>query len=183
MHYPTGREGLINFVAIEHNRSWAEESWKVEGDKSDFLKCFQGWNEELLLMLNSTEKLYKWGIFDRPLPSTLHQGKCVLLGDAAHPMVPFLGQGGCLAIEDAYCLMVLLSEIEDLDKALSAYDQLRNKRAKWMQKRSKLQGLFNHISNPLLASARNLVTKATMKISVENIHSYNPRKELSSILK
>ena len=144
---------------------------------------FQGWNEELLLMLNSTEKLYKWGIFERPFPSTLHKGKCVLLGDAAHPMVPFLGQGGCLAIEDAYCLMVLLSEIEDLDKALSAYDQLRNKRAKWMQKRSKLQGLFNHISNPLLASARNLVTKATMKISVENIHSYSPRKELSSILK
>ena len=106
-----------------------------------------------------------------------------MLGDAAHPMVPFLGQGGCLAIEDAYCLMVLLSEIEDLNKALSAYDQLRNKRAKWMQKRSKLQGLFNHISNPLLVSARNLVTKATMKISVENIHSYNPRKELSSILK
>ena len=183
VHYPTGREGLINFVAIEHNLSWAEESWKVEGNKSDFLKCFQGWNEDLLLMLNSTEKLYKWGIFERPLPSTLHQGKCVLLGDAAHPMVPFLGQGGCLAIEDAYCLMVLLGEIEDLDKALSAYDQLRNKRAKWMQKRSKLQGLFNHISNPLLASARNLVTKATMKISVENIHSYNPRKELSSILK
>ena len=183
VHYPTGREGLINFVAIEHNRSWAEESWKVEGSKSDFLECFKGWNEELLSMLNSTEVLYKWGIFERPLPGALYKDKCILLGDAAHPMVPFLGQGGCLAIEDAYCLMVLLNKVEDLDEVLNTYDKMRNKRARRMQKRSKLQGLFNHVSNPFLVPIRNLVTKSSMKMSVENIHSYSLNKELSSLLK
>ena len=183
VHYPTGREGLINFVAIEYNPSWAEESWKVEGSKSDFLECFKGWNEELLSMLNSTEVLYKWGIFERPLPGTLYKDKCVLLGDAAHPMVPFLGQGGCLAIEDAYCLMVLLNKVEDLDEVLNTYDKMRNKRARRIQKRSKLQGLFNHVSNPFLVPIRNLVTKSSMKMSVENIHSYSLNKELSSLLK
>ena len=182
VHYPTGRENLINFVAIEYNNSWTEESWKVEGNKTDFLKGFRGWNEELLSMLDSTETLYKWGIFERPLPRVLSQGKCLLLGDAAHPMVPFLGQGGCLAIEDAYCLMFLLKEIDDLDIVFKNYDKLRNKRARWIQKRSKVQGIFNHISNPLLIPIRNLITRATMKKSVENIHSYSLKNDLASIV-
>ena len=98
-------------------------------------------------------------------------------------MVPFLGQGGCLAIEDAYCLMVLLNKVEDLDEVLNTYDKMRNKRARRIQKRSKLQGLFNHVSNPFLVPIRNLVTKSSMKMSVENIHSYSLNKELSSLLK
>ena len=113
MHYPTGRGDLINFIAIEHNEIWSEESWKIKGNKSEFLNCFAGWNEELLSMFDSSQEIYKWGIFERPLPKKLYRDKCLLLGDAAHPMAPFLGQGGCLAIEDAYCLASLLKDKED----------------------------------------------------------------------
>ena len=179
VHYPTGREDLVNFIAIEQNVTWSEESWKIEGSKTEFLNRFNGWNEDLISMFDSSQEVYKWGIFERPLPKKLYRSKCVLLGDAAHPMVPFLGQGGCLAIEDAYCLMFLLTGKEDLNAALQKYDVLRNSRSSWVQKRSKFQGMFNHVSNPLLATVRNFVTKIIMNSSVNKLHSYNLIKELS----
>ena len=181
VHYPTGREGLVNFIAIEQNVTWSEESWKIEGSKTELLNRFNGWNEDLISMFDSSQEVYKWGIFERPLPKTLYRSKCVLLGDAAHPMVPFLGQGGCLAIEDAYCLMFLLTGKEDLNAALQKYDKLRNSRSSWVQKRSKFQGMFNHVSNPLLATVRNFVTKIIMNSSVNKLHSYNLIKELSKV--
>ena len=181
VHYPTGRENLINFIAIEYNEIWSEESWKTEGSKSEFLNCFKGWNEDLLSMFNSAQEIYKWGIFERALPKTLYRDKCVLLGDAAHPMVPFLGQGGCLAIEDAYCLMSLLMGDKDINKALRQYDKLRNSRVSWIQKRSKFQGIFNHVSNPLLVTIRNFITKLIMNSSVTKLHSYNLIKEISKV--
>ena len=181
VHYPTGREDLVNFIAIEQNVTWSEESWKIEGSKTEFLNRFKGWNEDLISMFDSSQEVYKWGIFERPLPKKLYRSKCVLLGDAAHPMVPFLGQGGCLAIEDAYCLMFLLMGKEDLNAALQKYDKLRNSRSSWIQKRSKFQGMFNHVSNPLLATVRNFVTKIIMNSSVNKLHSYNLIKELSKV--
>ena len=181
VHYPTGRDNLINFIAIEHNKIWSEESWKIEGSKSEFLNCFEGWNEDLLSMFSSAQEVYKWGIFERPLPKTLYRDKCVLLGDAAHPMVPFLGQGGCLAIEDAYCLMSLLMEEKDINVVLGQYDKLRNRRGSWIQKRSKFQGIFNHVSNPSLAMIRNFITKLIMNNSVNRLHSYDLIKEISKL--
>ena len=183
VHYPTGRGDLINFIAIEHNEIWSEESWKIKGNKSEFLNCFDGWNEELLSMFDSSHEIYKWGIFERPLPKKLYRDKCLLLGDAAHPMAPFLGQGGCLAIEDAYCLASLIKDKEDLSSIVCKYDRLRNSRSRWIQKRSKLQGIFNHISNPVLAKTRNLLTKIIMNNSVNKLHSYNLIKELSELKK
>ena len=181
VHYPTGRDNLINFIAIEHNKIWSEESWKKEGSKSEFLNCFKGWNEDLLSMFSSAQEVYKWGIFERSLPKTLYRDKCVLLGDAAHPMVPFLGQGGCLAIEDAYCLMSLLMEEKDINVVLGQYDKLRNRRGSWIQKRSKFQGIFNHVSNPSLAMIRNFITKLIMNNSVNRLHSYDLIKEISKL--
>ena len=181
VHYPTGREDLVNFVAIEQNVTWSEESWKIEGSKTEFLNRFKGWNKDLLSMFNSSQEVYKWGIFERPLPKKLYRSKSVLLGDAAHPMVPFLGQGGCLAVEDACCLMFLLKGQEDLNTVLQKYDVLRNSRSSWIQKRSKFQGVFNHVSNPLLATVRNFVTKIIMNSTVNKLHSYNLVKELSKV--
>ena len=178
VHYPTGSDNKVNFIAIERSKIWSEESWKIEGDKSDLIKSLEGWNEELVSMVESTEKLYKWGIFERPLPRRLFSGRCVLLGDAAHPMVPFLGQGGCMAIEDAFCLSYLITKIDDTNEGLVMYDKLRNSRSKWIQRRSKLQGAFNHISNPFLVPIRNLIVKISMRRSVERIHSYDLISEL-----
>ena len=108
--------------------------------------------------------------------------KLALLGDAAHPMVPFMGQGACMAIEDAYTLSKLIEKNpNDLDKTLKCYQNLRMRRVNWMQARSRLQGKFNHISNPLLVPIRNLVTKVFISRNIEAIHSYDADLEIAKI--
>jgi 2-polyprenyl-6-methoxyphenol hydroxylase and related FAD-dependent oxidoreductases len=89
VHYPIGHEDKINFVAIETKESWEEESWKREGDKKDLLLAFEGWNKNIQELFSSADEVYKWGVFDRAVPEQLSKGRFFLLGDAAHPMVPF----------------------------------------------------------------------------------------------
>ena len=183
VHYPTGRDDYINFVAIESKSSWHEESWRTEGEAKDLLSKFANWNEGLIHMMASANKVYKWGIFQRPLPQKLFQGRSVLLGDAAHPMVPFLGQGACMAIEDGYALAEVIEDCDDLALALEDFNKLRKNRSNWIQKRSLMQGRFNHVSTPSIMSLRNLITKAVLKRSVEGLHSYDLDRELKAIRK
>ena len=183
VHYPTGRDDYINFVAIESKSSWHEESWRTEGEARDLLSKFANWNEGLVHMMASANKVYKWGIFQRSLPQKLFMGRSVLLGDAAHPMVPFLGQGACMAIEDGYALAEIIEDCDDITLALEDFNKLRKNRSNWIQKRSLLQGRFNHVSAPSIMSLRNLITKAVLKRSVEGLHSYELDRELKAIRK
>ena len=179
VHYPIGHEGKVNFVAIQTSETWEEESWRTEGNREHFLEVFKDWNSNLLQIFAAPDKVYRWGIFDRQQPSSLYKGKVVLLGDAAHPMVPFLGQGGCISIEDSYTLAFLVRELDgDMEKVLKHYQDLRLKRGSWIQKRSNFQGKYNHVSNSVLVKIRNLATKLFMNSNVEKIHSYNAHKEL-----
>ena len=177
VHYPIGTEGKVNFVGIKDSQHWTKESWKEEGNKEDLLKDYPDWNNNLLSFMTSAEKVFKWGIFERPKIQTIQKGNTALLGDAAHPMVPFMGQGGCMAIEDAYCFSLLYAKLDNLEKALSLYQQIRLKRGNWIQKRSKLQGRFNHISNPALVKIRNLLVKKISINAVKSVHSYDADKE------
>jgi len=118
------------------------------------------------------------------VPQDIFNGKVVLLGDAAHPMVPFLGQGGCIAIEDAFTLAFLTNKLkDDPERIKDSYQSLRRSRGSFIQKGSNLQGKINHLSNPLLMSLRNLVVKLFIKPSLENIHSYDALKEISKVIK
>ena len=183
VHYPTGRDDYINFVAIESKSSWQEESWRTEGEARDLLSKFANWNEGLVHMMASANKVYKWGIFQRSLPQKLYMERSVLLGDAAHPMVPFLGQGACMAIEDGYALAEIIEDCDDITLALEDFNELRKNRSNWIQKRSLLQGRFNHVSAPSIMSLRNLITKAVLKRSVSGLHSYELDRELKAIRK
>ena len=177
VHYPIGTEGKVNFVGVKYSHLWTKESWREEGGKEDLLKDYLDWNDNLLSLMISPEKIFKWGIFERHKTKTIQKGNVALLGDAAHPMVPFLGQGGCMAIEDAYCFGLLYSKLENLEKALNLYQQIRLKRGNWIQKRSKLQAKFNHISNPTLMKIRNLLVKKISISSLKSVHSYDANKE------
>ena len=184
VHYPIGREDRINFVAIETSENWEEESWKKEGNKKELLEGFQNWNTQIREMFEAAEKVYKWGVFDREVPEEIHKGKIVLLGDAAHPMVPFLGQGGCMAIEDAFTLAFLTDKLkEDIERIKGLYQSLRRSRGSFIQKRSNFQGKFNHLSDPLLMRLRNLAVKLFVKANLKNIHSYDALKEISKVTK
>ena len=98
-----------------------------------------------------------------------------LFGDAAHPIVPFLGQGGCLAIEDGYSFAKLISDIENLEDTQNRYERIRKPRVKMITRLSKEQALHNHISNPLLKKTRNFLMSKTPIIDkqMDRIYKFN----------
>ena len=183
VHYPTGKEGTVNFVGIRESKKWTKESWREEGLKADLLRDFKGWNSDLLKLMTSPQNLYKWGIFERPKIKSIKNKNIILLGDAAHPMVPFIGQGGCMAIEDSYTFGELYSKLESQEEALNKYQKIRLKRGNWIQRRSNMQAKFNHLSSPFLVKVRNLLVDKMSINGVKAVHSYDAHKEVLKVLK
>ena len=136
VHYPVSAGRMVNFVAISETDSWQRESWVDRGEVGDVLATYPGWHNQILSIIESVDETYKWALFDRaPLPRW-SVGRVTLLGDACHPMLPFMGQGGAQAIEDAATLKeCLLKFSSDIPTALRLYEQIRLPRA------SRLQGM------------------------------------------
>ena len=106
MRYPLRRGALINFVAIAKRDAWMEEGWSVRSTLDELLTEFADFEPRALDLLSLTppDRLFKWGLFDRDPLSSWTQGRVTLLGDAAHAMPPFTGQGAVMALEDAAVL-------------------------------------------------------------------------------
>lgn len=121
---------LVNCVAIAAQQEWAEEGWNRPARLEEVQKEFAGWHQDVQSLLSATpdDALYKWGLFDRdPLEQWVY-GRIALLGDAAHPMLPFMAQGSAMAIEDAAVLARCLEAFGDLEVALSRYQSVRGER-------------------------------------------------------
>jgi salicylate hydroxylase len=120
--YPIGDGSVLNIFAGHVTDQWVEESWSAPSSQEEMLDAYAGWNDALLSMYRHVHHVYKWGIYDRdPVPQWT-KGRVTLLGDAAHPTMPTLAQGGNMAIEDGYVLARnLVRHREDIDAALAAY--------------------------------------------------------------
>lgn len=129
VQYPLRRGELINFVGIVEGQGWKQESWTQQGTLADCLKDFEGWHEDVQTMIRSVETHYKWAFMAREPLQKWSSGRVTLLGDAAHPTLPFLAQGAAMAIEDGYVLARSLAKYrENPEKALSAYEGARVER-------------------------------------------------------
>ena len=177
VHYPISKGKRINFVAIKQQNTWEEESWILEGKKDQLLTEFNNWNSEIKELFNKSEKVNKWGLFERKATKTLINKNIILMGDAAHPMLPFLAQGSCLAIEDAFTFSDLLKN-KAIDLSLRQYEILRLARGNKVQSRSKRQGKVNHLSNKLAVFLRNLLLKIFAERTQRSIHQYNVIQEI-----
>ncbi len=104
VHYYVRPGRLVNWIAHRTTDLWAEESWSREGNKDELIGAFPGWHEFLLTLFRATERCYKWALLDREPLARWSDGRATLLGDAAHPMLPFLAQGGAMAMEDGFVL-------------------------------------------------------------------------------
>jgi salicylate hydroxylase len=130
MRYPLRRGALINYVAIARRPAWMEEGWSVRSTVAEVLDEFADFEPRVtqLIALTPADRCFKWGLFDRdPLP-TWTQGRVTLLGDAAHPMPPFTGQGAVMALEDAAILGRAFAAAADVPEALQRYERARHAR-------------------------------------------------------
>lgn len=135
--YPNGNQrnstSWLNLVLVVKDRNWNEQGWMIPAPKKAVAQAFVNQSEELNVILEdmvaSAEPCFKWGLFiHQPLPYW-SQGQVTLLGDAAHPMLPFQAQGAAMAIEDAYILAEYLANEKDIEKAFIKYQRTRIKRA------------------------------------------------------
>jgi salicylate hydroxylase len=126
IHFMVRGGKIINFVAHVETSSWMGDSWTRECDRSEVLKTFAGWFPPLLQLLGSSERYYKWALYDRDPLDQWTKDRATLLGDAAHPMLPHIGQGACMAIEDGYALAEMIRQLpNDLNEALRRYERIR----------------------------------------------------------
>jgi salicylate hydroxylase len=124
---------LLNFVANIESDSWTRESWSDRGDPSDLRAAFADWAPEIRAIFAEVEETFIWGLFDRaPLPRW-SVGRVTLLGDACHPMLPYMAQGAAQAMEDGVVLAACLAQDADAAGALQRYERLRLARASRVQ--------------------------------------------------
>ena len=133
VHYFVANKRLVNFVAIVEQDSWTRESWTDPGDPADAIAAFAGWHPQLHEILGAVDETFIWALFDRPPLERWSLGRVTLLGDACHPMLPFMAQGAAQALEDGAALTACLAREADVEGALHRYEQLRVPRASRIQ--------------------------------------------------
>ena len=157
VHYPVRRGELINIVAHFDSRSWDEESWTRECDVSEVTASYAGWHADLLRLIPCSARWYKWALYDREPAPRWSKGRIALLGDSAHAMLPYLGQGGAMAIEDGCVLAAAIARHgDDLDAALLVYERIRAPRARAAVLGSRARARENHLVSRWAQLKRNV---------------------------
>ncbi len=131
--YRIRRGELANFVGVVERDDWRHESWTEKGAREDALRDFAGWHPAICAIIENAGEMYRWALFDREPLERWTDGRVALLGDACHPMLPFMAQGAAMAIEDAWVLASKLKQGTDPVAALIAYEQARKGRTAKVQ--------------------------------------------------
>jgi len=155
VHYPVKGGRLINVVAIMRD-DWREPGWSAPGDRAEILErfCPPAWSGPPREILCAADRWLKWALFDAPPLSHWGHGPVTLLGDAAHPILPYLAQGAAMAIEDAAELGQCIEGMgqasgqagSDLAGALRRYEQRRLARTARTQREAHRNGALYHMS-------------------------------------
>ncbi len=127
--YPirSGRE--LNIVAVEERTDWREEGWRHRGDATELRSRFAGFGGDVADQLGAVTDVHLWALFLHPVALRWQDGRLALVGDAAHPTLPFMAQGACLALEDSWVLAHCLAHATDAASGLARYESARRDRA------------------------------------------------------
>ena len=180
MVFPVRGGTLLNFVGFLPSDDAAEESWTGRGDATALAAAFAGWDTRVEELLAQVRNPFWWGLFDREPLAHWTAGRLALLGDAAHAMLPHLGQGANQTIEDGVALASILaaSARSDVPAALRAYESLRRPRAVQVQLGSRANGRrYDSQYEDLTQRDAEIAAAASMRAA---IYDYDVEKELAS---
>jgi salicylate hydroxylase len=154
--YPLRDRSLLNFVAFAERDEWTEEGWAIRSSVDELLTEFEGWTPLVRRFMAATpaDQLFKWGLFDREPLEAWSRGRATLLGDAAHPVLPFLGHGAVLAIEDAVVLSRALGASSAIEEGLARYEAARRERTSFVVHESRKAARLFHAADPETYRAR-----------------------------
>lgn len=173
--YFVGRERrFLNLVCIYEDASWDVESWNEPGDPETLRARFADWSPSVRRVLDRVrEPVFRWALHDRePLPRW-SRSKTTLLGDACHPMVPFMAQGACQALEDAAALTDALSQHTDVTAALDEYEQHRRPRTADIQGRSFANATTYHLPDGEQQAQRDAVYAAASRRGADGLAAFD----------
>ena len=161
VHYPVKAGTHINVVAIVDDR-WDQPGWDEAGPREDIVRRFsgRGWTEQVRELVALPERWRVWALHDLPPMRHWGDGPVTLLGDAAHPMLPFLAQGAAMAIEDAAVLAASLAHNpDDIPGAMRRYERERRGRTARAQRAARRNSRAYHLAGSR-ALLRNLALRA-----------------------
>ena len=147
--YPLRGGRQRNIVAVEERSRWAEESWTLRDDPMDLRLAFETFSPRVRGWLDRVEEVHLWGLFRHPVARHWHGGRAVILGDAAHPTLPFLAQGANMALEDAWVLADCLARHDTPEAGFAAYQQARAARCARIVAASTANARAYHLASPL----------------------------------
>ena len=162
--YALRSRSLMNYVAISTKDDWREEGWTVRSEVAEVASEFGDWCDDVQRLIRATppDRCFKWALHVRePLESWVN-GRVALLGDAAHPMTPFLGLGAGIGIEDAMVLARAFSLSDDWQTALARYEKARVAHAAYAQRASARQGLHLLNAKPQPGAGKRLYNDDTL---------------------
>ncbi|WP_158768707.1 FAD-dependent monooxygenase [Paraglaciecola sp. L1A13] len=144
-YYVRGGEE-INIIAVQERKEWNDERWNIPGDVVELRRTFEKWHPQVTELLSHLESCFLWGLFgSEPLDKWV-DNHVALIGDACHPMLPFVAQGAAMAIEDGFCLAKWVSTEIDIHQGLALYQADRFGRATRVQKMAKSNADLYHMN-------------------------------------
>ena len=143
MYYLRGGS-LLNVVAVREQDAWTDEGWSAPSDPESLRSAFTDWHPTVQTVLEAVQDCFLWGLFDRPEQVQWTKGRLVLIGDAAHPMLPFMAQGAAMALEDVVVLERHLRSDALVADALLAYEDERWPRVTCVLQRARANGVMFH---------------------------------------
>lgn len=146
--YPLRGGSSLNLVAIEERRDWTVDGWSQTGVADELRRRFSNFGARAGRALRSVEDVHIWALHQHPVASRWHRGPAVLLGDSAHSTLPFLAQGACMALEDAWVLADALEASDNVTSAFTRYQDLRLSRTRRIVRASWLNRWRFHAPSP-----------------------------------
>ncbi|WP_417211292.1 FAD-dependent monooxygenase [Antarctobacter sp.] len=154
--YPLRGGDMVNLVAVQERSDWAAEGWSHRDDAANLRAAFAGFGGVVPGLLSGVENPGLWGLFRHPVAQHWQGEGVALLGDAAHPTLPFLAQGANMALEDAWVLADALAGAPDMAQGLAAYQQRRRARVVKVIDAASGNAWKYHLRNPLVRGVAHL---------------------------